>query len=252
MSLFYDEENYELTTSVEVDGLLADLPFELIKESIREQIEDPTGTNINYIDVIIEKCNTFKELHDDNPELITQINDSIDEFFTSIITDINDRFDLGLDIETIKTTEDIIEVGTAIYTYFILRYVKNVGKFITKYIISNKASIASNFNNEIKKDVSTAAFKKQIKNKDDLIIVSNLASIIKSIINLEIDSKTFIELSTGSDSYERAILIDLIDTDKLIGDFVKNYLDIVIDIHDYILDSIYTEIKTRILKKVMN
>ena len=34
MSLFYDRDDYELTTSTEMESLLAELPFDLIKENI--------------------------------------------------------------------------------------------------------------------------------------------------------------------------------------------------------------------------
>ena len=70
MSLFYDKNEYELTSSSEIETLLAELPFDLIKESIIDQINDPVNSSTNYIDVILDKCELYKEEYKDNEELI--------------------------------------------------------------------------------------------------------------------------------------------------------------------------------------
>ena len=250
MSLFYDNDNYELSTNIELNSLLAELPFELIKQNIIDQINDPVTTHVNYIDVIIDKCSAFKEIHSEDEDLIKELNDKINEFFIFIVTKIDNKFDLGLDINSIASSTEIVNVGVVLYEYFILRYIKNISKFITKFIIKNKKSIAENYSDVTKKDVSTLAFKKQIKNKDDLTIITNLPSIIKYIINLEIEPEYFITFSTGSDNYEASVIKDLIKDGKMVGNFVREYMSLSINDHDYILDEIQTDIKIRIMKNI--
>lgn len=250
MSLFYDNDNYELSTNIELNSLLAELPFELIKQNIIDQINDPVSTHVNYIDVIIDKCSAFKELHSEDEDLIRELNDKINDFFIFIITKIDNKFDLGLDINSIASSTEIVTVGVVLYEYFILRYIKNISKFITKFIIKNKKSIAENYSDVTKKDVSTLAFKKQIKNKDDLTIITNLPSIIKYIFNLEIEPEYFIDFSAGADNYEASVIKSLIANGKLVGNFVREYMSLSINDHDYILDEIQTDIKIRIMKNI--
>ena len=132
MSLYYDQDNYDLSSSVETGGLLAELPFELIKESIMEQIADPMSTNINYIDTIVDKCNMYLEEYSDVEDVVNEVNEQLRDFFVTIITEIDNKFSLGLDINDISSYTNFVEIGEVIYKYFILRYKKNITKFIVE------------------------------------------------------------------------------------------------------------------------
>lgn len=252
MSLFYDRGGYELAASTDTDELLAELPFDLIKESILEQIDDPVNTSTNYVDVILDKCALYKEEYNENEELINEMNEKLTDFFVFIMDNINNKFDLGLDINEIATYNNAIDIGESIYKYFILRYSKNITKFFTKYIFNNKKTICEYYtdNTVQKKDVSTLAYKKQIKNPEDLCIITNLPSIIKYIIGLDITSLEFINLSTGSDNYDAAVIKELITSGKMIGDFFNSYISLCVDSHDYILDDLHTDIRIKIMKKL--
>lgn len=254
MSLFYDRQEYDLATSTEVESLMAELPFDLIKESILEQIDDPVNTSTNYVDVIIDKCELYKEEFKENEELIAELNEKLIDFFTFIMENINNKFELGLDVNEISTYSNAVEIGESIYRYFILRYTKNITRFFTKYISKNKKAICEYYTDENsqKKDVSTLAFKKQIKNAEDLCIITNLSSIIKYIIDLDITPSEFLELSAKQDNYDATIVRGLINSGRLIGDFVPSYIDLCVDSHDYILDEINTDIRLKIMKKIEN
>lgn len=250
MSLYYDQDNYDLSSSVETGGLLAELPFELIKESIMEQIADPMSTNINYIDTIVDKCNMYLEEYSDDEDVVNEVNEQLRDFFVTIITEIDNKFSLGLDINDISSYTNFVEIGEVIYKYFILRYKKNITKFITKFIFSNKKTICGYYADKTKKDVSTLAFKKQIKNPDDLCILTNLPSIMRYIIELDIEPLQFVELSSGQDNYEAGIIKQLIKSGKLIGDFYEQYMEMCMDSHDYIIDELQTDIRIKILNKI--
>ena len=250
MSLFYDHEQYELSTPSEMNSLLAELPFDLIQESIYEQIDDPVSTNIDYVDIIIEKCKVFKTEYVNDDDIIAEVNENLRMFFINIITRINDKFDLCMDVEELAQNSNIVEIGEVLYRYLILRYIKNVSKYITKYIFTHKKELAEYYSDKNKKDVSTLAFKKQIKNPEDLSLITDLPSIIKFIINLDIEPYDFVDLNTGKDSYEGTVMKSLILNNKLVGDFVGNYIRMSMDDHEYLMDEIQTDIKMRILKKI--
>lgn len=250
MSLYYDQDNYDLSSNNETEDLLAELPFDLIKESILEQIQDPMSTRINYVDVIVDKCEMYKEEYSEDETVIVEINNHLNEFFISIMQAIDNKFNLGLNMEEISSYSNVSEIGHCIYKYFIISYMKNITKFITKFIFKNKKSLYNYYEDKMKKDVSTLAFKKQFKNPEDLCIITNLPSIMKYIIGLDIDSLEFINLSTGIDNYEASVIRELIENGNLVGDFYSSYIGLCVDSHDYIMDEIQTEIRIKIINKI--
>lgn len=248
MSLLYDSDNYELVTSEEIDNLVAELPFDLLKENILEQIDDPVANHVNYMETIITKCKIFKEQFSDDPDVVRQVDDSLYEFISFIINKINDRFDLGIDLNSGFTYDDMIVYGSAIYSYFILRYKKNITKFVINYINTHESNLIEYYGDKNKKDVSTLVYKKQIKRPEMLPIITNLQSIINFIIGLDIEPIEFVELSMNGSNYEANVVKRLIDNNIITGDFVRMYVDICIDDHEYIVDDIYTKIKTKLIK----
>lgn len=251
MSMFYNDD-YELTTSYELDNLLADLPFDLIRESIKEQIDDPMSTKVNYIDVITDKIVMYRNQYEGNGDVLRDINVAVNDFFESILTHLNDKFNLGLDIENILSGENVEEVCTCLYKYFVIRYTKNITKFISKYIFKNKKFISERYADKSKKDVSTLAFKKQIKNKDDLVILTNLPSIIDDIIKSDISNEEFLKYSVSTDSYEAHVISGLISSNKMIGEFYDTYISLCVNEHDHVIDELQTEIRYKIISKLVD
>lgn len=249
MSMFYDKDEFQLSSNVELNEILTELPFDLIKESILEQINDPISSRTNYIDVILDKVRVFEAQYDEDEELLEELHEQINNFMLSIIHAIDDKFNLLIDYNEIASG-NIIEIGECIYNYFVVRYVKNITRFITKYIFKNKKSISQSYGDAAKKDVSTLAFKKQIKNNDDLCIITNLPLIIKDIINTNLNSYEFISLSAGSSNYDASVVKGLIESFRLNGDFFRPYISICVDDHDYIIDELQTEIRIKILNKI--
>ena len=247
MSLLYDD-NYEPTNSTEIDDVLAELPFDLIQANITEQINDPMSTNVNYVEVIVDKCNTCKEYYEDE-DVAKQIDLSLENFFRTVITEIDNRFNLGLDINDIATSSSITELGEVLYEYFIIRYKKNIEKFVTNYIKKHSDELADYYSDRMKKDVSTLAHKKQVTEQKGLIIISNLPSIINYIVDLDIEPFEFVNLSAGESNYNANVVKGLISTNRMVGDFVRPYIGISLDDHDYLIDEIQTDIKVRIIKK---
>lgn len=240
----------ETRTDFEIDILLSELPFDVIKESIKEQIEDPLSTNVDFLNSIYEKCSLYREEFSDDGDSIRQLYEAQSDFAVFVIREIDKKFNLSVSISEMMSVDDVVEMSVVLYNYFILRYRKNITKFVSKFIRFNKKSIVDKYENLNKKDVTTLALKKNIKNKDDLTIITNLPSIIKYIFSLDIDPSEFIMYSTNSDSYEATYIINLMQEGTLAGDFVDRYTRLCFYDHDYLIDEIHTDIKMKLLKKM--
>lgn len=247
--MFYNEEEYELSSSTEIDMLLVDLPLDLIKENLRSQINDPLTTNVNYVESVIDKLRELNAVYGENPDAVQNINKLTVDFFSFIIEKIDERFSLGIEVDY-DNIQETIETGIVLYNFLILRYKKNVTKFLYKFISKNKKKLVEEFDKYAKKkDVTTITLKKKIKNKDDVLIISNLPIIINYIMNLDIEPLDFLKYSCNDEYYEGSYIKNFINAGKLVGDFIEDYLDIIQKDYDYVLDEIQTEIKLKLLNK---
>lgn len=249
MSLMFDDE-YEPASSYEATDLLADIPFDLIMANIMEQIDDPLANKINYVDIIVDKCEICKEVLSHDEDAIRQINEELRDFFTKIIQAMDDKFNLVIDLEGLATYNDIIEIGKVLYEYFIIRYTKNISKYIVNYINEHKKEFVDYYSGRGQKDVTSIAHKKSVDNPDDLIILSNLASIVNYIVGLDVTPYEFVSLTGGKNNFNCATIKSLIINNQLVGDFVSQYIDVSVTGHDYLVDEILTDIKTKLAKKL--
>jgi hypothetical protein len=248
--MIFNGEDYELSSSTEIDMLLIDLPMDLIKENLKAQINDPLTTNVNYIETIIDKIREMQASYGDNDDAVQNINKLIVDFFSFVIIEIDKRFKLGIDVNY-DNVEETMETGSVLYYFLILRYKKNITKFLYKYISKNKKKLVEDSESQgKKKDVTTIALKKKMKNKDDISIISNLPNIIKYIMNLDIEPSDFLQYACGSEHYDGVYITNLMNEGSLIGDFVEDYLSIIKNDYDYVLDEIQTEIKFKIINKL--
>lgn len=247
--MFLTDDEYSLTSTTELDLLLMDLPLDLTKEQLRYQIQDPLSTTVNYVDTLLEKFKYLLDEYRDDEDHVKSINDLIIDVFGFLINEINDTYDLGVYTE-FENVNEAMELGTVLYNFFILRYQKNITRFIYKYIIKNKKSLVEEFSHlQKKKDVTTISMKKKIKNKDDILILSNLPTIVNYIISLELDSDDFLLYVSDEEYYEGTYITTLINQGRMVGNFVHAYLNTVVDRHDIVLDQIQTDVKMKVLKK---
>lgn len=247
--MFYiNDEEYELCSDTEIDLLLVDLPIDLIKEQLKAQINNPLYTNVNYVETVVDKFRLLSEEYGDNEDAIKNINNFISDFFLFIINEIDERFGLEIEVDE-SCLQEVIETGLVLYNYLILRYKKNITKFLYKFIMKNKKRLVEEFEGYKKKDVTSISLKKKIKNKDDVIILSNLPYIIKFILDLEIEPLDFLNYSSSNNYYEGLYISNLIEEGNLVGNFVDKYLEVIKQDRD-VLDEVLADVKLKILKKM--
>lgn len=244
MALIYDKDEYQLSNDNELNELLADLQFELIKESIFDQIDYPIGNHVDYLEGVVDRISIIKKQFPGDEDDVDFV---VNEFFKSILVRINDVYNLEMDIHSIEFSENIIEITICIYEYFILNYKNNITNFLVSYIEENRKMLIKEFSDSNKKDVSTITLKKQIKDKDDMTIASNLPSIFNFIISLNIDPIDFLRLSTSDYDYNSSEIIRLIESGLMMGGFVFYYLTLCGN--EYIVDECQNDIKVMLHNK---
>ncbi|MMZ42317.1 hypothetical protein D1872_38380 [compost metagenome] len=246
----FQSDDYELASDIDTDLMLLDLPMSAIQENIRYQIQNPLTTQVNYIDNVADLIVQTRQVHNDDPDALNTINNFAQSFFEFIIDEIDQKFDLGITTDSFET-DDFIRVGSALYQFLILRYQKNITKFIFKFILKNKKLLVETFDQQMKKkDVTTIVTKKKVKNKDDALLIANLPSVISHIINLDIDAHNFIQYVSNNELYDANIMRDLIDTGVMIGNFTQAYLNVIQVDYEGILDEIQTDVKLKLIKKL--
>lgn len=247
--MYHESRKFDLSSDTEIDMLLVDLPLDLIKENIKFQITDPTMIEVNYLETVLDQIREIKNIHSENPDAMQNLSNICTDFFGFIINTIDDKFSLDIDMD-FGNTDDVITAGTTLYNFLILRYKKNITKLLYHFITRNKKAIAEQFEAEYKKkDVTTNSLKKKIKNKEDVVIISNLPKIIEYILALELDPTDFVEYVCGPGNYEGSLIKSYIENNVISGDFVTPYLDMVKNENDFILDEVQTHIKLKLLNK---
>lgn len=248
--MYINDENFELVSDFEVDMLLSEMPIELIKENISEQIKSPLSTRTNFISVLEDSYRIIDDLTHENLDEREKLLNTIRDFFTFTLMEMDREYDLSIDLDSITSDEDLINKTTAIYSFLILRYKKNICKFLYSFIKKNRKSILEQFQDVAKKkDVTSISLKKQIKNKDVILLISNLSTIIKYILSLEIDAEDFIQYACDDEYYEGSIVLNMVYNGEISNNFVGLYTQLIMDEYDSVLDEIQNEVKIKILKK---
>jgi hypothetical protein len=249
--MFYDTDQYEVTTGVETDELLAQLPIAIMKENIDEQVDNPLYSNVNYLNSVLEQYYILEEHFEDNPTVLSELTDIIKEFCEYILNKLNDKFDISFNVD--EKYDDIISHTDIIYTFFIINYSSNMTNFLYSYINDNKKNLAESYDKlGKKKDVTTMNYKKQFKNKDDVIIAANLPDILNYIKGLYIEPPDFIDYVISDGNYEGAFIKKLIDQGLITGDFVDKYTSVIFDENDNVFDEIVIGIREMLFDIILN
>lgn len=246
----FDDDDFELSSDLDASNFLNDLPFDLIKETISNQISDPLSTNTNYLSIITDKCEILRNQYEDNQDSLNNIDYALKDFFLFIIHEIDNKMNLGVAFDEDTAIPKVNQWGESLYNFFVLRYKKNIGRFIYKFIVKNKKLLTEEYSDiSKKKDVTSISLKKAIKNKDDLNILTNLPSIIKTVLTMDIEPQEFMKYACNPDHYEGIVIRDLITLGIISNNFVHDYMSMMFDTNDDIMDEITTEIRMRIINK---
>lgn len=232
----------------DVERILGDLPLELIKENITTQVDDPLTYESDYCTEVYEAFaqaeNEFGHIETYKQELLEQI----DMFNLFLIDHLDKKFMLGIDLNSISDYE-AKDMAKNCYNFFIVNLRENIKNFIFNYIVNNKMSLSMLFDEEYKrKDVTTINMKKKFKNKEDVLILSNLLDVINHILNLEFDPVDFVELCSEPEELVADYIKNATSSFIISGNFVPSVLNELKFSHNDTIDEIASSIKLELIE----
>ena len=226
----------------DIERILGDLPLDIIKENIKSQIDDPLTFMTNHCDQVYETLDEAMDEIGHIDEYRYEINEIRDDFNSFLVTELDTRFSLGIDLDNLQTYE-MEEIGKYSYEFFVVDLKRNITNFLMNYICLNKSYLASLFTDEYKrKDVTTTNMKKLTKNKDDVVILANIISVIYNILELELDPEDFMELAVEPGDYAGEAVKEYVRSFRIANNFVYNLFNEVKYIHNDIIDEFASEI----------
>lgn len=240
----YSEYMYE-PSDINDEMFLSDVPVDMLKESIQNQFSNPLEyRKRDYLQTYMTKYVISKDnMEEDELETLQKL----DEGFISFMLKIFDEYlDISInDIDQLPT-EDQHELLQLTYRFFIKMIKKNFVSVVINYIDENKSDLCELLPK--KKDVTTMAFKAEIDNDDDILILANLKDVIRIVLletNFGVDE--FLDLCR-SDSYslEYEFVKSKFEDFTLVGNFVEKYIH-MIDLDFF--GQLESKIRNRILKR---
>ena len=235
-------DNENMVNLFDVDRVLGDLPVDIIKENIKTQIEDPLFFVSNHCDQVYEALDEGMDEFGHIDEYREQLYEIRDDFNTFLLLELDRRFDLGVDLEILQAHE-AEELAKCCYDIFVVNLRETIARFITNYILVNKSSLSELFNDEYKrKDVTTSNMKRLTKNREDILVLSNIISVISHVLDLEHDPDDFMELAIEPGEYSGETVKDYVKSFKIANNFVYTLMNEVKYIHNDLIDEIATEI----------
>lgn len=226
----------------DIERILGDLPIDIIKENIKSQIEDPLLFSTNHCDQVYETLDEAMDEIGHIDEYREELAEMRDDFNSFLITELDSRFSLGIDIENMQNYE-MEEVGKHSYEFFVVNLKENITNFLMNYICINKSYLASLFTDEYKrKDVTTSNMKKLTKNKDDVVILANIISVIYHILDMEVDPEDFMELAVEPGELTGECVKEYVQNFKIANNFVYSLFNEIKYAHNDAIDEFASEI----------
>lgn len=215
---------------------------DFIVNGVHNSIKNPNTVHndINYIsifDAIVKKVNN----EEDDDDLINQLKNEKETLYCDVKNMLEDNLNMTINLETCLPGEqyDIVHI---LYSYFVNEYHSNIVEFLTNYIVKNKKSIFMNMTeNRTKKEVTDALAKKVYRNSKDAVIMSNVYSIMKTIMGGDIDQDEFFKHLLKNISPTNKVVSDLLlkHIAKPIAfdaDFYSNYMSFALSNESIIID----------------
>lgn len=236
----------------DIERILGDLPLELIKENITTQIEDPLTYSSNYCTEVYEAFDEASQECGHIDDFKNDITEHRNLFTMFLLGELERKFDLGMDVESMSE-HAIEELTRACYEFFVIGFRENVNNFLLNYIMSNKMSLSALFDDEYKrKDVMTMNMKKQLKSREDVLILSNLPDVINYILTQDHQNEDFLELCSEPGEYTAELIKSSNNAFTLAGNFVINILNEIKFAHNDVIDDFSANIKLAMLESIMS
>lgn len=215
-------------------SLIESLSLDLITDSVNKQIEYTLGSTTDFLTTAFDKFRMILDMEDIDEEDRQDLKYQMIDFCEDLIRSIGNKFDLFVD-HTSMDYESIMQLLYSMYNFFVLNRANNVEKFLINYIHQNKLAIIDSLglSYDAIKDITGYSNKKKNINKDDIVVLSSLTSIIDFVTkNNIIDPMEFLETIDDGEIYVSNI-INYFNSAVISGNFVNIlFNDILNDDYD--------------------
>ena len=234
---------------------LEELSQELLSESIKYQIQNPFSSKTNLLQEFIDEYDETAEWLDGNDEATYTNNNIAMNFYVSVIKMIDEKFKLNIDYTTIESlnVDGLRNLTEGLYTFFIIKYEKNVAKYLTGLILDFKDTIIDNLDKDgLDTDsVSYVSYKRKLTNPKDVYIFTEINNVIQQIRTIELSVDDFMEYF-NEEKFEVAVVKYAVDNFIITGEFVKEFLEPVFgyDVQNDDFDRIISDVLQNLFKKL--
>jgi hypothetical protein len=219
--------NSDDISDLSVETLLSSLSLDIMRDNITQQINGTLVTNQNYLSIVVSK---FDEIIDEivDNDILIKVKQEMIEFCRDLILKLVGQWNLAFD-DPNEDTLEYIEILEVLYNFFILSNVSNVKKFMIEYIKSNKKVLIDTLNIGGRSgDITTIANKKKNFDKDNVVVLSNIDTIINYVKDIDFDSFDFMTIIDDGDYYANQ-LVSHMTSCTIIGNFAGHYINSALD-----------------------
>ena len=224
-------EGSDFNTEIVELPYLKNLHKELIQENIKFQIDRPFENKADFEEVFSEQIEETLNMDGIDDDGIRQVKSERDSFYSEIIELISQKYSLECDIETVidKGPSQLKDCCEAMYSFFIIKYKKNIRNFFVNYITRNRKSIINYLDQmKKKKDVTSISLKKKIIDPDTALIIANLPDVIEYIKSLDMDMLNVLSY-LNQDNFNIDYIDNLMKTSVMNCNFQCEYLSPIFD-----------------------
>lgn len=209
----------------DTEEFLSEISLSVLKENMLQQFRDPGWISVDYVDIFIKSFEYSMRESDDEDD-VDELNRLKTNFF-EFMTDLFRTF-LGIGFPNLLDTiddDDAIDLMHFTYRFFTLNIRENFLYYIWNFMDKYGEQIAEQF--EAKKDISYLAYRKKLSD-NDIMLISNLADVIKHILTKDVSIDEFFELCAGDESgVELMTVMDGYDNFDITGNFIPKYAKMI-------------------------
>lgn len=239
-------------SSYDRDVFISTMPFDMIKESIKKQFNEPYENETDYVGIFMDSYYTSLAEYEGDEDAIIQLRDMKDELINLVRGCLYLRFQVGFaDLEELneELANDMVKY---VYRFFIINTFKNMTHFITNYIIENKEEICNKYidaqSSIDNNDVTSVKIRKIVYDKEICIILSNLITIINDIFDDydDVDIDTFLS-HAGQDKLMETRFIDKCYNEyHVTGNFIQPYFKLT---NNFIKRELFVKVRSKLINK---
>lgn len=236
-----------LPVDIDDELFLSSIPLQVLMDSLDTQFLEPLEYRKNdYIQSFITKYDFSKE------NMYEEDQDMLGVYHDQFVAHVCELFEQYLDVSIVSPEnvpeEDLHDLMHMTYRFFIRNIKKNFIALVKNYISENEDKLTERYMN--RKDVTTTVFRAEIDNDYDILILSNLRSVINdALLDLStLDSvEEFFRLCQGDElSIELEFVKSKYASFELTGNFIASYIEMA---DDDFRSELQSKMRNKILKK---